>query len=259
MLAGLSGLAFLYLLSSRLAHAEVINIIDANGVSWDVSFSAPIDLSFVATTPAPGNRMTVGVLADNTIRTTLAPLTIHFIQNTEAPTEADVTRGLRILFQTHIVNNTGVDWIGFRLELVDNSYPAGTPANSVFDDVAHPPEAHFHARGGATYFPFNGFAPPGSPSGCPKPVGADVSCNMLVTDGTNVVEAVGENNFLQIQNLLLHEREFSPAELAPFNDPGRRFFDLVLTPVAVPEPGLISLIGSGLLVLGLMAKRYHFL
>src|SRR5262245_14230065 len=106
LLAGVASLAVLYLLSSRSASAGVINIIDGIGVSWEVSCLPPEDLTFTPTTPATGNRNTVGVLTDNTIRTTLAPLTIHFIQTTEAPMEGNVTGGLRILLQTHIVNDT---------------------------------------------------------------------------------------------------------------------------------------------------------
>jgi hypothetical protein len=233
----------------RGAAAGTITFTDARNVSWEVDFPSAIDLQFTAHAPAAGNRNTVGTLLDKTVRMDRAPLTIHFIQLTEAGDETTVSSGMRLLFETQVKNMTKDPWAGYRLQLIDGSFPA--PFNQNEQDRDHPVEAHFHVLGGATYAPFNNFDPrtsAGPNSGCPDPVSPDVSCNLLVQDGVNKVDI---NGTLQIQNLLLHEREFSPTQMDGLSDPGRRFFDLVLTPI--PEPGTGILVTSGLLAWGGLA------
>lgn len=242
------GLALLF--TGDLAQAKVIMFNDASGVRWQISFLDKYDFQFVVTVPGPANRTTIGKLTDNSAHDDFSPEVLTFTQIGQAPNDT-VTNGLRLLFETNIINATLTPWAAFKMTLVDLDLSrfAGLA------DTAHPPEAHFHTQNGATYSPFAGFVAPGATGGgCAARVARDVACNMLVTDGFN---NVGPLEAFSVRNLLLHEREFSVADFMGegLNGDPRRNFQLILQPLAVPEPGAFALTALGLLLMGIQRWR----
>jgi hypothetical protein len=210
---------------------------------WRVFFDDPITLSF------DRNNMTnetIGTLIQTTTRVNNDPLTVRFQQEFETPTSA-VRGGLRINFQAMITNTTGVSWSGHQLELFDDA-PAGP---NVPPDATHPAWPHFHPwdtpNVDAEFSPYlvdvTSYKDPGE-------------LLFISNDGFVQVE---EGQSFGVQNLLIHERQFAPADLES-PDPGRRIFRLVDTPVPVPpptapEPGTLALLCSGLAIVGVVAWR----
>lgn len=221
------------------------------GTVWEVTYAAPITLEFDA---GDTTNNTVGTIIETTIRTTINPLTINFLQVFEAPSSASTSAGLRLNFQERVTNLSSIPWVHYELSLVD----VVTGPDNVLNTGDHPPPPHFHQTSQiaktAAQFAFEGtLAFSGNDLdkytatflGMPQ---TDPSNDLILGDGSAVVD-ITKN--LEVSSLLIHERQFglcpqftdSGAPLPCLNDPARRQFLLVETPT--PTSGTLALMLAG--------------
>lgn len=156
-----------------------------------------------------------GTLSITKVFSNLDSISITFKEIAPAATD---NFGLRINIDEEVTNLSGVDWSGFRFDLVDN-----TPLSPQGDPADHPAFAHFHTPT-ASYTPF--------------------------------VKTGGEDraNFITLGNGIFADGTtslWSGIKLHQYEDMGaQRDFTMVETPFAVPEHASIAvdLLGLGLLV-----------
>jgi hypothetical protein len=219
-----------------------------DGTVWSVTFPNSVNLIFNTNDRTNG---TSGTLIEITTRTNNDSITLLFQQMFETPTSTPASAGLRLNFQKTDTNVVDADWIGYNLQLFDDVPLLGADPINAGD---HPPEPHFHPDGvapTAATFTFGGPAFSGNELGkYSSSFKGDAATRdpadliQLGFDGRKVIK----NRSVQIQNLLIHERQFA---IGVIPDPGRRTFRLVETPIPIPEPRSLWLSGIGVAMLGL--------
>lgn len=144
---------------------------------------------------------TVGTLWDVTVRKDVNAHQITFEQTKPLDDDSPLAGGLRVNFSTNVKNETTQKWSTYSLVLIEL-----TPIPN--DSKDHPTWAHFHPikvptdGKKATFNPFVKYTPPMEP---PAPEKLDVM------DSQNFVDI---NGFMEVRNLLIHEREFAKETVA---------------------------------------------
>ena len=160
------------------------------------------------------------------------PIDIQFI---ELPRDvsADNNFGLRITLNETIMNMSGVDWTGFKLELIDTNPVLKAADNDSVSD-AHPGFAHFHnlTPDGAQAFPPFKLTGPKNP---PKIYELAEDTGKFKDGETRDWTGIGIHQ--------IHEKS------------QHRNFILRETPIPVPEPASFALVGAGLLALAFLLRR----
>src|SRR5262245_469373 len=86
------------------------------GTIWQITYAAPITLQF---DDAVKTNNTVGTIIETTIRPSLNPLTIDFLQVFEGQSSMSTAAGLRLNFEDRVTNSTVRPWLYYDLTLID--------------------------------------------------------------------------------------------------------------------------------------------
>ncbi len=223
------------ILTTGSATAGMIQLKDADGATWDVTWASPqVGLAFEA-----GRGAGIGTLIKTVTFRDLTAIDIKFTQTNML--NADQF-GLRFSMDEFVSNQSGKDWKGFKEELIDKD-PNTPPVGGV-----HPGFAHFHKDGPAVALKntidgdkfklidaFQG-------NGIGQGVKSIEFGNGLVKDGVN--GEIWKPKFIGIHEITIGGKT--------------REFTLRETPIPVPEPASFALVGTGILALAFYLRRRQF-
>lgn len=215
-------------LRSAVGAAE-LDLADNGDTQWKIVYNPAEVQPFSFTgTPTDGETLDGTLSLDLVHFEDLSPIDIRFVQERAGRDNF----GLRITMNLYIENDSADVWKGFRMELLDPS-PEFEGSSSL-----HPGYAHFHNLGadGALSLPPFSLLSPANPSGTAR---TDV---WVLGNGKF---QIGDTNFWT--GIGIHQWE------QPLQD---RSFTLRLTPIPIPEPSTLALVGiSSALLLGHAWRR----